>query len=183
MPNKILIPLQSLISFFLEHPENSGCNWGTLERLHFGMSQRDCLLGPSSCYPGVWEFFCPYSSLCQESGQWKLWAAVRYLANFLTGYDGDSLTRFSHCFFLLSFSSLPELKPSQKVRGAFVRIQREAMLEGVGYCRGQGLRPRTVTWIGMRVNSYANEREGHPSHWGATHSFWQCLGLPRWFRG
>ena len=64
------------------------------------------LLGPSSCYPSRWEFFCPYSSLCQESGQWKLWTQVRYLADFLAGCKGDSLARFSHCFFLLPFSSL-----------------------------------------------------------------------------
>ena len=34
-----------------------------------------------------------------------------YLTNFLVGYEGDSLARFSHCFFLLSFSSLLGLKP------------------------------------------------------------------------
>ena len=28
------------------------------------------------------------------------------LTNFLPGYEGDSLARFSHCFYLLSFSSL-----------------------------------------------------------------------------
>ena len=33
---------------------------------------------------------------------------------------------------------------------------------------------RFSSWI----NSYANEWEDHPNHWGTTHSsvFWQCLG-------
>ena len=63
------------------------------------------------------------------------------LADFLAGYKGDSLVLFSHCFFLLSFSSIPGLQPGQKVRGEFVEIQRESMLQGVGHCRGQGLGP------------------------------------------
>ena len=93
----------------------SGRNWGTLERVLFGMSQRHYLLGPSSCYPSWWGFFCPYFSLCQESGQWKLWAQVKNLVEFLAGYKGDSLACFSHSFFLLSFSSLLGLKPSQNL--------------------------------------------------------------------
>ena len=56
----------------------SGHSWGTLERLVFDMSQRHYLLSPSSCYPSWWGFSCPYSSLCQGSGQWKLWAQVRF---------------------------------------------------------------------------------------------------------
>ena len=71
------------------------------------------LLGPSSCYPNPWGFFCPYSSLCQESGQWKRWAQVRYLADFPAGCEGDSLAHFPHCFFLLSFSPHPGLEPDQ----------------------------------------------------------------------
>ena len=97
----------------------------------------------------------------------QLWAQVRNLADFPAGYEGDSLARFSHCFFLLCFSSLPGLEPSQNpgclasgpneaqalmshcknslknkaIRGGFVRIQREATLQGVGHCRGQGLLP------------------------------------------
>ena len=43
----------------------------------------------------------------------KLRTQVKYLANFLEGYEGDSLARFSHCFFLLSFSSFLGLEPSQ----------------------------------------------------------------------
>ena len=38
---------------------------------------------------------------------------------------------------------------------------------------------KNVVWLGFAsgVNSYANEWEGHPNHWGTTHSsiFWQCL--------
>ena len=45
--------------------------------------------------------------ICKIVTPMKLWALVRYLANFLAGYEGDSLALFSHCFFLLSFSSLP----------------------------------------------------------------------------
>ena len=30
---------------------------------------------------------------------------IRYSADFLAGYEGESSARFSHCFFLLSFSS------------------------------------------------------------------------------
>ena len=43
----------------------------------------------------------------------KLRTQVKYLANFLEGYEGDSLARFSHCFFLLYFSSLLGLKLGQ----------------------------------------------------------------------
>ena len=91
----------------------SVCNWGTLERLLFCMSESHYLLGSSSCYPSRWGF-SPYSSLCQESGQWKLWSQVRNLADFLAGNEGDSLAHLSHCFFLLSFSSILGLEPGQK---------------------------------------------------------------------
>ena len=64
------------------------------------------------------------------------------------------------------------------IRGRFVRILREATLQGVNHCRGQGLRPRYEVWLGFvrGWNSYANEWEDHPSHWGTTHSslFWPC---------
>ena len=42
------------------------------------------------------------------------WKQVRYLADFLTGYEGDSLTCFHHCFSLPSFSSSPSLPPLTK---------------------------------------------------------------------
>ena len=71
------------------------------------------LLGSSNCYPNPWGFFCPYSSLCQESGQRKLCTQVKNLADFPAGCEGDSLAHFSHCFFLLSFSPLPGLEPDQ----------------------------------------------------------------------
>ena len=51
----------------------------------------------------------------------------------------------------------------------------------MGYCRGQMFPPWNVVWLGFAfgVNSYANEWEDHPNHWGTTHSsiFWQCLGV------
>ena len=129
-----------------------------LERLLFGMSQRHFLLSPSSCYPSHQGFFCPYPSLWQGSGQWKLWARVRYLADFLAGYEGDPLAHFPQCFFLLSFSSFLGLEPGQNpgclasgpneaqallshcknsvrdkvIRGGFVRIHREAHSSGCG---------------------------------------------------
>ena len=53
-------------------------------------------------------------------------------------------------------------------------------LQGVCHCRGQVLRPWNMVWLVFVswMNSYANEREDHPKHWGTTHSsiFWQCLG-------
>ena len=43
--------------------------------------------------------------------------------------------------------------------------------QGVGHCRGQELGPWNVVWLGFAswVNSYANEWEDHPNHWGTTH--------------
>ena len=62
------------------------------------------------------------------------------------------------------------------IRGGFVRIQREATLQGVNHCWGQGLQPWYKAWLGFvrGWNSYANEWKDHPSHWGTTHSslFW-----------
>ena len=59
MPSKILIPLQSLISCFLEPPMNRRMAVGAVEGLWQGLllsvSQRlHYLLGPSSCYPSGW---------------------------------------------------------------------------------------------------------------------------------
>ena len=61
-------------------------------------------------------------------------------------------------------------------------------LQGVGHSRGQGLGPRNVAWLGFAsgVNSYADDGEDHPNHWGTTHSsfdsalelschLWVCL--------
>ena len=52
--------------------------------------------------------------------------------------------------------------------------------QGVGHHKGQVQWPWNVVWLVFSswVNSYANEREDHPNHWGTTHSsvFWQCLG-------
>ena len=45
-----------------------------------------------------------------------MWAQIRYLADFLAGYEGDSSACFSHCFFLMSFSSsLLGLEPGQNL--------------------------------------------------------------------
>ena len=110
MANTILIPLQSLVSCFLKPPANRWAAVGKIEGLWQGLLlsvswRLHYLLCPSSCCSSWWGFFCPQFPLCQGSGQWKLWAQVRYSADFLPGYKGDSLAHFSHCFFLLSFSS------------------------------------------------------------------------------
>ena len=68
MPNKYSLSL--LVS--LNAPANGQAAVGargTLERLFFSMSQRHYRLSPSSGDPSLWGFFCPYSSLFQESGQ------------------------------------------------------------------------------------------------------------------
>ena len=77
MPKEILIPLQSLVSFFLEPPAKRWAAVGAIEGLWRGYSLvsadifgiRHYLLNPSSCYPSQWGFLCPLSSLCQGSGQ------------------------------------------------------------------------------------------------------------------
>ena len=52
------------------------------------------------------------------------------------------------------------------------RFREKHTLQGVGHFRGQVLLPWNVVWLGFAswVNSYANEWEDHPTHWGATHS-------------
>ena len=51
---------------------------------------------------------------------------------------------------------------------------------GVAHHRGQVLQPWNVVWLVFVswLNSYVNEWEDHPNHWGTTHSsiFWQWLG-------
>ena len=64
MTNKILIPLQSRISCFLEPPAHGhaavDATEGLWQGLLFNVSQRlHYLLGPSSCYPSQKGFFCP----------------------------------------------------------------------------------------------------------------------------
>ena len=107
LPNKILIPLQSLISCFLEPLGTGGRQWAQLrdsERLLFGMSQRHYLLGPNSCYPSWWGFFCPYSSLCQESDQWKLSIGQEF-----SRFSGRLWRGFLGTFSLLLFPSVLQL--------------------------------------------------------------------------
>ena len=79
----------------------------------------------------------------------KTVSAGQIFSKFSSRLWRGSLARFSHCFLLLSFSSIPGLEPGQKVWGGFVRIQREAMLQCVGYCPWQGPRPWNVVWIGF----------------------------------
>ena len=105
MANKILIPLQSLVSYFLNPTHPHWANRWTavcaIEGLWQGqLKQVGVLLSLI--------FFV------QGSGQRKLWAQVRCLADFLAGYEGDSWACFSHCFFFLFFTfSLPGLEPGQ----------------------------------------------------------------------
>ena len=110
MANKILIPLQSLIFCFFELPVNRWASVGSVEELWQGLLpsvswRLHYLLWLNSCCPSEWGFFCPQLSLCQGSGQWKLWAQVRHLAVFLASYERGSSACFSHCFFLPSFNS------------------------------------------------------------------------------
>ena len=53
--------------------------------------------------------------LCDKNQTNENCEQVRYLAKFPAGYEGegDSLAYFSHCFFLLFFSSLPGFEPDQ----------------------------------------------------------------------
>ena len=89
-----------------EQASSSGCNRGTLPGGYFPVCPKAstifcALVAVAQAGEGssVFNLF-----LYQGSGQWKLWAQVRYLADFLAGYEGDSSAHFSHCFFLLSFS-------------------------------------------------------------------------------
>ena len=89
------------------------------------------------------------------------------------------MNEFLSMFFLLLFPS--HCKNSVRdtaIRGGFVQIQREAHSTGCG--PSQRRVPCNMLWLVFAswVNSYANEREDHPNHWGTTHSsvFWQCLG-------
>ena len=121
MPNEILIPLQSLISCFLETPleqaSGSGRNWGTLERLILSMSQRlHSLVNPRSCHPGLGVllsliFFVPRIKPMKterRSGiQQIFWQAMK----------GIPWHAFSTAFFLLFLSSsLLGLEPGQNPR-------------------------------------------------------------------
>ena len=117
MPDEILIPLQSLISCFLEPPAKRQAAVGAIEGLWRGYS----LVCPKStiCWAPVAVTQAGRGSsvlilLCaKDQANENLWAEVRNLADFPAGYEGDSLARFSHCFFLLSFSSLPGLEQGQ----------------------------------------------------------------------
>ena len=108
MPNKILIPLQSLIFCFPEAPENRQAAVGPIEGLWRGYSLV-CPKGAICWAPVVVTQASGGSSvlnlLCAKDQANENWAQVRYLADFPAGYEGDSLARFSHSFFLLVFIS------------------------------------------------------------------------------
>ena len=119
MANKILIPLQSLISCFLELPVNEQ-HWVQL---------RDSGRGYSPvCPEGSSILFTLVITVAQVGGKgssalisfvprirpMKTEAQVRQLAVFRAGYEGSSSAQSSHCFFLPSFmSSLLRLEPGQ----------------------------------------------------------------------
>ena len=44
--------------------------------------------------------------LCAKDQVNENWAQVRYLADFPAAYEGDSLARFSHCFFLFFYVTI-----------------------------------------------------------------------------
>jgi len=71
--NKILIPLQSLVSCFLESLANRWAAVGAVEGLWRGYSlicpKGTICWAPVAVTQAGGGFFCPYSSVCQESGQ------------------------------------------------------------------------------------------------------------------
>ena len=123
MDNKILIPLQSLVSCFLEPSVNRWVAVGAIEELWQGLLPSvfwrfHCLLRLSSCWVYLRvlkrvRVLCPQSSLCQGSGQWKLSTGQvfsRFSSRLRTGFLG--------MFLLLLFPpvlqlSLPGLTPGE----------------------------------------------------------------------
>ena len=111
IPNEILIPLQSLIPCFLKPPANRRVAGGTTEGLWRGYSS-SCPKGAICWAPvavtQVGGGFLSFLFSVPRIRPMKLWAPVRYLANFPAGYEGDSLacfpTAFSSCPSALSMS-------------------------------------------------------------------------------
>ena len=105
MPEKMFIPLQSLISCFLkprhEQASGSGYNWGSLAVCPKGSP----LCWATATVAQAWGGSSVLNLPCAKDQVNENWAQVRYLADFTAGYEGDSLAHFFHCFFLLSFSS------------------------------------------------------------------------------
>ena len=136
MPNKILIPLQSLVSRFLEPPVNRWAAVGATEGLWRGYSSV-CPKGTVCWAPVAVTQAGGGSSvptlLCAKNQADEDCAPVRYPADFPAGYEGGSLARLSHCFFLLSFSSIPGLEPRQK-EADLLGFREKHMLQGVGHC-------------------------------------------------
>ena len=99
------------------------------------MSQRHYLLGPSSGYPSRWGFFCPYSSLFQGSGQWKL-STGQISSKFSSRLWREFLgTSFPLLFPPVLQLSLPGCEPDQNP-GCPAQALRS-------YCKNSVMRQRT----------------------------------------
>ena len=108
MDNKILIPLQSLVSCFLEPSVNRWVAVGAIEELWQGLLPSvfwrfHCLLRLSSCWVYLRvlkrvRVLCPQSSLCQGSGQWKL-STGQAFSRFSNRLWRGSLSAFSPLLF------------------------------------------------------------------------------------
>ena len=146
MPNKILIPILSLVSCFFEPPKNRRVAVGATEGLWRGYSSI-CPKG-TICWTPVTVTqagggFSVLNLLCAKDQANENWVQVRYLADFPAGYEGDSLACFSHCFFLLSFSnSLLELEPGQNP-----------------WCLASGPNEAQVLDVSLKKNQWETERQ------------------------
>ena len=113
MDNKILIPLHFLVSCFLKPPVNRRVAVGATEGLWQGLlpsvswrryyllrlSSYECTWG----YPSGWRFFVT-SLLCAKDQAMKTVSTGQAFSRFPNRLWRGS-ARFSHCFFLPSFSS------------------------------------------------------------------------------
>ena len=123
MPNKISVPLQSLISCFIEYPVKRwvavGATEGWWQGLLFSGSQSlHYLLGPSSCYPSRWGVLLSLIFFLPMIRPMKTVSTVQAFSRFSGRLWRGFLSTFSPMLFLLSFSSsLPGLEPSQNLRG------------------------------------------------------------------
>ena len=137
MANKILIPLQSLVSCFLNSRQTGEQQWVQLKDSGRGYLVAVAQAGGSS---SVINHF-----LCQGSGQWKMWAQVRYLADFPAGCEGDSVASFSLQFFFPSFSFSLHLYHCLKNIGQVIILPFLKVLLETVYLR-LGLKPM---WQGL----------------------------------
>ena len=100
MANKILIPLQSLVPSFLQHPINRQAAVGA----------PGCLEGSSISCALVYGVSSVLNLCAKDQVNENCEQQVRYLADFLVGYEGDSLV--GTFFPLLSPPVLQLLSPS-----------------------------------------------------------------------